>query len=150
MDCAGTAGKVGDRGASLRTRRFRTAEAGRKRRERIRERQIRPCRLPVYAASSLPSRHPIADTRVEIGFAIAEQQGIAVDHDNPMQRLGSYLVNANNSCNDCHTQLNYQPGGDPYSRQPKQVHLPASAHVTLPPHPARICQQVSPVPISFT
>ena len=63
------------------------------------------------------------DTRVEIGFAIADQQGITLDHDNPMQGLGSYLVNANNSCNDCHTQPNFQPGGDPYSRQPKQVPL---------------------------
>jgi hypothetical protein len=63
------------------------------------------------------------DTRVEIGFAIADQQGIVLDHDNPMQGLGSYLVNANNSCNDCHTQPNYAPGGDPYSRQPKQVPL---------------------------
>src|ERR1700730_7057213 len=63
------------------------------------------------------------DTRVEIGFAIADQQGITLDHDSPMQGLGSYLVIANNSCNDCHTQPNFQPGGDPYSRQPKQVPL---------------------------
>lgn len=63
------------------------------------------------------------DSRSEIGFAIADQQGIALDHDNPVLGLGSYLINANNSCNDCHTQPNYAPGGDPYSRQPKQVPL---------------------------
>lgn len=63
------------------------------------------------------------DSRSEIGFAIADQQGIALDHDDPVLGLGSYLINANNSCNDCHTQPNYAPGGDPYSRQPKQVPL---------------------------
>jgi hypothetical protein len=62
------------------------------------------------------------DTRTEIGFAIAEQQGITLDHDNPAQGLGSYLVNSA-GCNDCHTWPNYAPGGDPYSRQPKQVPL---------------------------
>ena len=77
-----------------------------------------PCRIGPSGRSGL-----CAGYRVEIGFAIADQQGIVLDHDNPMQGLGSYLVNANNSCNDCHTQPNYQPGGDPYSRQPKQVPL---------------------------
>jgi hypothetical protein len=77
-----------------------------------------------FAGSALADDQVFArDTRVEIGFAIADQQGIVLDHDNSMQGLGSYLINANNSCNDCHTQPNFQPGGDPYSRQPKQVPL---------------------------
>lgn len=62
------------------------------------------------------------DRRAEIGFAIAEQQGITLDHEDPAVGLGSYLVNAA-GCNDCHTWPNYAPGGDPFSRQPKQVPL---------------------------
>jgi hypothetical protein len=88
-----------------------------------------PISTPVVASIAFwgcltgPTLANAQDSRAEIGFAIADQQGIALDHDNPAQGLGSYLVNANNSCNDCHTQPNYQLGGDPYSRQPKQVPL---------------------------
>jgi hypothetical protein len=60
------------------------------------------------------------DQRAEIGFAIAEQQGIALNHDDPAIGLGSYLVNSA-GCNDCHTWPNYAPGGNPFTRQPKQV-----------------------------
>jgi hypothetical protein len=62
------------------------------------------------------------ESRAEIGFRIAEQQGITLDRDNPAQGLGSYLVNAS-ACNDCHTWPNYAPGGDPFSRQPKEVNI---------------------------
>ena len=62
------------------------------------------------------------DSRTEIGFAIAEHQGIELDRDNKAQGLGSYLVNTA-GCNDCHTWPNYAPGGNPFLRQPKQVPL---------------------------
>jgi hypothetical protein len=35
--------------------------------------------------------------------------------------LGSYIVNAQGGCNDCHTEPNYAPGGDPYLGQPEQI-----------------------------
>jgi hypothetical protein len=38
------------------------------------------------------------------------------------QGLGSYLVTISN-CNDCHTQPNFVPGGDPTQHQPKQANL---------------------------
>jgi len=37
--------------------------------------------------------------------------------------LGSYLVNAVGGCNDCHTNPNYAPGGNPFLGQPKQVNV---------------------------
>jgi len=73
----------------------------------------------VYAEDYSMSRD---DQRVKIGFDIAAQQGISLDNDIAALGLGSYLVNAM-GCNDCHTWPNYAPGGDPYSRQPKQVPL---------------------------
>ncbi len=73
----------------------------------------------VYAEDDSMSRD---DQRVKIGFDIAAQQGISLDNDIAALGLGSYLVNAM-GCNDCHTWPNYAPGGDPYSRQPKQVPL---------------------------
>jgi cytochrome c553 len=34
---------------------------------------------------------------------------------------GSYLVNAAAACNDCHTQPNFAPDGDPYKGQPEAI-----------------------------
>jgi hypothetical protein len=62
------------------------------------------------------------DKRADIGFAIAEKQGITLNRDNQAEGLGSYIVNSS-SCNDCHTWPNFAPGGDPFSRQPKQVNI---------------------------
>jgi hypothetical protein len=62
------------------------------------------------------------DTRVRIGFKIAASQHIELDADVPSQGLGSFLVTVS-SCNDCHTQPNFAPGGDPDQRQPEQVNL---------------------------
>lgn len=69
-----------------------------------------------------PSLAKDADQRAQIGFEIARQQGITLDQDQPILGLGSYLLNST-GCNDCHTWPNYAPGGDPFSRQPKQVPL---------------------------
>jgi hypothetical protein len=62
------------------------------------------------------------DRRVEIGFQIAEQQGINLNRDNPAEGLGSYMV-ISLGCNDCHTWPNFVSGGDPFSRQPKQYNI---------------------------
>jgi hypothetical protein len=62
------------------------------------------------------------DPRVKKGFEIAASQNITLDQNVPTQGLGSYLVTIS-SCNDCHTQPSYAPGGSPYLRQPKQVNL---------------------------
>jgi hypothetical protein len=62
------------------------------------------------------------DFRVKQGFEIAKSQNIQLDQDRPSQGLGSYLVTVS-SCNDCHTQPNFAPNGDPTQRQTKQVNL---------------------------
>jgi hypothetical protein len=81
--------------------------------------------LVLLAGGSLYADNNIVsgdDHRVTIGFDIAAQQGISLDPEVAALGLGSYLVNAM-GCNDCHTWPNYAPGGDPFSRQPKQVPL---------------------------
>jgi hypothetical protein len=35
--------------------------------------------------------------------------------------LGSYIVNAQGGCNDCHTSPPYAPGGDPFAGQPELI-----------------------------
>lgn len=34
---------------------------------------------------------------------------------------GSYIVNAHAGCNDCHTEPQYAPGGDPFAGEPEQI-----------------------------
>ena len=36
-------------------------------------------------------------------------------------REGSYIVNAQGGCNDCHTVPSYAPGGNPFFGQPEQI-----------------------------
>jgi hypothetical protein len=64
-----------------------------------------------------------ADNRADIGFAVAEKQGISLDHSNVSLGLGSYLVTIT-GCNDCHTWPNYTATGNPFLRQPAQINLP--------------------------
>jgi hypothetical protein len=64
------------------------------------------------------------DPRVEIGFKIAPVPLKLAGKDPELVGLGSYLVNAVASCNDCHTSsaaAEYAPGGNPYFNQPKVV-----------------------------
>lgn len=35
--------------------------------------------------------------------------------------LGSYIVNAQGGCNDCHTNPSYAPGGNPFLGEPEQI-----------------------------
>jgi hypothetical protein len=37
--------------------------------------------------------------------------------------LGSYIVNAQGGCNDCHTNPPYEPGGDPFLGQPERINV---------------------------
>ena len=39
-------------------------------------------------------------------------------------REGSYIVNAQGGCNDCHTVPSYAAGGDPFAGEPKVINAP--------------------------
>jgi len=39
-------------------------------------------------------------------------------------REGSYIVNAQGGCNDCHTAPSYAAGGNPFLGQPEQINAP--------------------------
>jgi len=61
------------------------------------------------------------DSRIEQGFRIAPVQLNLRGKNRSLVGLGSYIVNAQGVCNDCHTDPPYADGGDPYSGQPKKV-----------------------------
>jgi len=61
------------------------------------------------------------DARVLRGFRIAPVP-LKLRRLNPtLVGLGSYIVNAQGACNDCHTSPSFAEGGDPFMGQPEQI-----------------------------
>ena len=55
-----------------------------------------------------------SDSRIQQGFRISPVPMNLKGRNPALVGLGSYLVNAVGSCNDCHTCPSYTPGHDPY------------------------------------
>jgi hypothetical protein len=71
----------------------------------------------------LPSPTVSADdeSRIRRGFEITPVPLDLRGKNRALVGLGSYIVNAQGGCNDCHTHPSYAAGGDPFLGQPKQV-----------------------------
>lgn len=63
------------------------------------------------------------DERVEKGLQLAPVPLNLEGKDRALVGLGSYIVNAQGGCNDCHTNPSFAPGGDPFEGQPEQVNV---------------------------
>ena len=61
--------------------------------------------------------------RIQQGFAIAPVSLDLRGKNSDLVGLGSYIVNAQGGCNDCHTLPSYAPGHDPHLGQPKLVNV---------------------------
>ncbi|WP_051329265.1 hypothetical protein [Geminicoccus roseus] len=59
--------------------------------------------------------------RVHRGYAIAPVRLNLKNRDRTLVGLGSYIVNAQGGCNDCHTNPPFAPGGDPFKGQPAKI-----------------------------
>ena len=74
--------------------------------------------IPSVFAGDNSGRHDDDDrgqSRIQRGFALAPVR-LDLRHKNPsLVGLGSYIVNAQGGCNDCHTCPPYAAGHDPYS-----------------------------------
>ena len=58
---------------------------------------------------------PDSQSKIQQGFAISPVR-LNLDGKNPaLVGLGSYIVNAQGACNDCHTCPSYAPGHNPYT-----------------------------------
>jgi hypothetical protein len=64
-----------------------------------------------------------SESRVQRGFAIAPVPLQLKGKRRALVGLGSYIVNAQGGCNDCHTRPNFAPGGDPFQQQPEQINV---------------------------
>ncbi len=62
--------------------------------------------------------------RVKRGFELARPLRLNLRGKNrSLVGLGSYIVNAQGGCNDCHTHPSYTPGHDPFLGQPEQINV---------------------------
>jgi hypothetical protein len=60
-------------------------------------------------------------SRIAKGFQIAPVKLKLKGRNHDLVGLGSYIVNAQGGCNDCHTNPPYKAGGDPFQGQPEQI-----------------------------
>ena len=63
------------------------------------------------------------ESRIQRGFDIAPVLLDLKGKNRALVGLGSYIVNAQGGCNDCHTNPPYQNGGDPFLGQPKKINV---------------------------
>lgn len=61
------------------------------------------------------------EARIQQGFRIAPVPLNVRRNNRDLVGLGSYIVNAQGGCNDCHTNPPYAPGGNPFQGQPEQI-----------------------------
>lgn len=61
------------------------------------------------------------ESKIRKGFKIAPVPLNLKSKNRALVGLGSYIVNAQGGCNDCHTNPPYASGGDPFKGEPKKV-----------------------------
>jgi hypothetical protein len=61
------------------------------------------------------------DARIRIGFKIAPVKLNLRGKNRAQVGLGSYIVNAQAGCSDCHTYPSFAAGGDPFFGQPEVI-----------------------------
>jgi hypothetical protein len=61
------------------------------------------------------------EERIQQGFRIAPVPLRFGRNARELVGLGSYIVNAQSGCNDCHTNPPYAPGGDPFEGEPEHI-----------------------------
>ena len=79
----------------------------------------------------------LLEERVARGFKIAPVPLNLAGLDRNLVGLGSYIVNAQGGCNDCHTNPPYAPGGDPFAGPAEEGQcrgLPGRRHGLRPVH----------------
>jgi hypothetical protein len=61
--------------------------------------------------------------KIKWGFDIAPVPLDLQAKNSKLVGLGSYIVNAQGGCNDCHTNPPYAPGGDPFKGEPERINV---------------------------
>lgn len=59
--------------------------------------------------------------RIELGLTLSPVAVNLTGLDRDLVGLGSYIVNAQGGCNDCHTNPPYSAGGNPFMGEPERI-----------------------------
>jgi hypothetical protein len=78
---------------------------------------------PGQTAAQPPAAPDSETARIIRGFNIAPVPLKLRGRNRALVGLGSYIVNAQSGCNDCHTNPPYAPGGDPFAGEPEQINV---------------------------
>lgn len=73
------------------------------------------------ASQSRPASDGLPKSEIKRGLEIAPVPLNLRGKNRSLVARGSYIVNAQGGCNDCHTNPSYAPGGDPFQGQPEEV-----------------------------
>lgn len=95
-------------------------------------------------ARALPSNMGTLDERIARGFAIAPVPLNLKGKNRAFVGLGSYIVNAQGGCNDCHTNPPYAMGGDPFLGQPLKVNAARYLAGGTPFGPSLVSANITP------
>lgn len=68
-----------------------------------------------------PSPVQVEQSRIRTGLRISPVPMNLRGKNRALAGLGSYIVNAQGGCNDCHTNPSFAPGGDPFQGEPEQI-----------------------------
>jgi hypothetical protein len=77
--------------------------------------------LVIGMAGTMPAAATTDADRIARGFKIAPVPLKLKGLDRDLVGLGSYIVNSQGGCQDCHTNPPYADGGNPFLGQPKRV-----------------------------
>ena len=95
-------------------------------------------------AAALPTSMGTLDERIARGFAIAPVPLDLRGKNRAFVGLGSYIVNAQGACNDCHTNPPFQMGGDPFLGQPRKVNVERYLAGGTPFGPGIVSRNITP------
>lgn len=68
-----------------------------------------------------PARAQGFDSRIQEGLKLAPVELKKHGVNPALVGLGSYIVNAQGACNECHTNPPFAAGGDPFAGQPEHI-----------------------------
>ncbi len=83
-------------------------------------------------------------SRIKVGRAIAPVKLDLRGKSHAKVWLGSYIVNAQGGCNDCHTFPSFAPGGDPHQGQPLVINAAKYLAGGAPFGPALKSKNITP------
>jgi hypothetical protein len=82
--------------------------------------------------------------RIERGLALSPVALNLEGKDRELVGLGSYIVNAQSACNDCHTNPPFPEGNDPFKGQPEKVNTAHFLAGGMPFGPTLVSPNITP------